>query len=158
MIDTPCGFDDKFSNLLEEQFNKRAKLQSHGLLLIDEIGIRNRVIVYRKTMTLVGLADFGEDRTERTIDEKTGYVLDFLFQSLMDSYTQPIAVFTSNDPTHGNKLAQLVIQAVVKLEKAGAIVHGVISDGASSNRKMWTELVANAKMGKDFKKLLRSSF
>ena len=38
----------------------------------------------------------------------------------MDSYTQPIAVFTYNGPSHRNNLAQLVIQAVVKLEKAGA--------------------------------------
>ena len=45
----------------------------------------------------------------------------FLFQPFMDSYTQPIAVFTSNGPTHGNKSAQLVMQAVVKHEKAGAI-------------------------------------
>ena len=62
-----------------------------------------------------------------------------------------VSVFTSNGPTHGNKLAQLVIQAVVKLEKADAIAHGLISDGASSNRKMWTELGANTKIGKDFK-------
>ena len=40
MIDTPRAFDDKFFNLLEEHFNKKTKLQRHGLLLIDEIGIR----------------------------------------------------------------------------------------------------------------------
>ena len=45
MNDTSCGFDDKFFNLLEEYFNKKTKLQHHGLLLIDEIGIRKRVIV-----------------------------------------------------------------------------------------------------------------
>ena len=102
-------------------------------------------------MTLVGLADFGEDRTEMAIDGKADYGLVFIFQPLMVSYTQPIAVSASNGPTHGNKLAQLVIQAVVKLKKAGAIVHGVISDGATCYRKMWTELGANAKMGKNFK-------
>ena len=77
MIDTPCSFDDKFVNLLEEHLNKKTKLQRHGLLLIDEIGIRKRVIVDTKTMTLVVLADFGEDRAERTIDEKAGYGLVF---------------------------------------------------------------------------------
>ena len=83
------------------------------------------MIVDTKTMTIVGLADFGEDRTERTIDEKADYRLVFLFQPLMDSYTQPIAILTSNGQTYGNKLAQLVIQAAVKLEKAAAIVHKI---------------------------------
>jgi hypothetical protein len=37
-------------------------------------------------------------------------------------------------------LAQLVIKAICLLKNAGAKVDGVVSDAATSNRKLWTEL------------------
>lgn len=35
---------------------------------------------------------------------------------------------------------QLVIKAICLLENAGAKVDGLVSDGATSNRKLWSEL------------------
>lgn len=40
----------------------------------------------------------------------------------------------------GIVLAQLVIKAISLLETIGAKIDGVVSDGAQTNRKMWTEL------------------
>lgn len=37
-------------------------------------------------------------------------------------------------------MAQLVIKAICLLENAGAKVDGLVSDGATSNRKLWSEL------------------
>lgn len=37
-------------------------------------------------------------------------------------------------------LAQLVIKAICLLENIGCRVEGVVSDGASTNRKLWVEL------------------
>lgn len=40
----------------------------------------------------------------------------------------------------GIVLAQLVIKAISLMEAIGATIDGVVSDGAQTNRKMWTEL------------------
>lgn len=69
-----------------------------------------------------------------------------MFQLLADNYTQPIAVFASRGPVKGVELAKLVIQAIFFLENAGVLVHGIISDGAETNQKMWSELGVCGKM------------
>lgn len=45
-------------------------------------------------------------------------------------------------------MAQLVIKAICILEKAGSIISGVVSDGATTNRKLWLELGINGQIGK----------
>jgi len=80
------------------------------------------------------------------LKDKATHGLVFLFQPLADSYTQPIAVFASKGPVNGLTLAQLVIKAVVLLENAGAKVHGLVSDGAQTNRKVWAELGISGKL------------
>lgn len=37
-------------------------------------------------------------------------------------------------------MAKLTIKCIILLENAGALVHGIVSDGAQTNRKMWSEL------------------
>ena len=60
-----------------------------------------------------------------------------MFQSLTSKYTQPIACFASKSAVPGKDLAKIVLRAICLLENAGALIHGVIGDGASTNRKMW---------------------
>ncbi|XP_033215068.1 uncharacterized protein LOC117171666 [Belonocnema kinseyi] len=68
-----------------------------------------------------------------------------MYQPLYDNYSQPIAVFTSKGPTKSTDLAKLIIQAIVLVERAGATIHGVVSDGATTNRKFWSELRMSGK-------------
>ena len=63
-----------------------------------------------------------------------------MFQPLADTYTQPIAVFASKNPVKGDELAKLVIKAITYMENCGAKTHGIISDGASTNKRMATLL------------------
>ncbi|XP_025155068.1 uncharacterized protein LOC112588640 [Harpegnathos saltator] len=60
-----------------------------------------------------------------------------MFQPLADFYSQPVAVFASKAPVSGEVLAQLVIKAIALLENINVKVHGVITDGAATNRKFW---------------------
>ncbi|XP_044265487.1 uncharacterized protein LOC123011865 [Tribolium madens] len=113
------------------------KFQRHGILMFDEIQVRESVSVNSKKLTYVGLSDFGNDMLEKhglDFNEKATHALVFMFQSLADRYTQPIGVFASKGPVDGTTLAQLIIKAVVLLEKAGAYVHAFIADGALTNR------------------------
>ena len=74
------------------------------------------------------------------------HALVLIFQPLYEDYSQPIAVFASKGSVHGEDLAKIVIQAIVLLEKAGAKIHGVISDGGSSNLKMWKMMGCSGKI------------
>ncbi|KAH7950304.1 hypothetical protein HPB49_022122 [Dermacentor silvarum] len=56
------------------------------------------------------------------------------------SYAQPIGVFAAKSATKGTVLAQLLLQALVLMEEAGAKIHGFVCDGASKNRSMWSTL------------------
>lgn len=44
-------------------------------------------------------------------------------------------------------MAQLVVKAICLLENIGAKVVGVVSDGATSNRKLWSELSIRGQRG-----------
>lgn len=63
-----------------------------------------------------------------------------MFQSLAETYTQPIAVFASKSPVKGEELAKIAVKAIAYLEESGAKIHGINADGASTNKKMWSLL------------------
>ena len=146
MIDTPCGFDDKIMEVLKEHFSKKSPLQRHGVLLLDEIQTRQNIALDQKTMSYKGLTDFGTNEgTSTGIEDKADHGLVLMYQPLYDFYSQPIAVFTSKGPTTGVVLATLVVQAIVMLERVGALIHGFVCDGATTNRKFWSELGISGK-------------
>jgi len=43
----------------------------------------------------------------------------------------------------GYLLAQLVLKAITLIENTGIIVDGIVYDGATTNKNMWTELGIN---------------
>ena len=148
MIDTSCGFDPKFFEILKIYFDAKSLLQRHGLLLLDEIVARKNIALDEKNMIHKALQDFGTNETEAGITDKADHGLVLMFQPLYDNYSQPIAVFTSKGLTPGIFLAKLIVQAVVLLEKAGAIMHDVVFDDANTNRKFLTEFGMTGKKGK----------
>lgn len=140
LINMKCGFDEEFMKLLRKHFDSKTPLQRHGILLLDEINVRKSVTVCSKNLTYIGLTDFGDDGPQCTdIQDQATHDLVFMFQPLADSYTQPIAVFASKNPVKGecDELAKLVIKAIVYLENVGAKIHGIVADGAATNKKMW---------------------
>lgn len=148
LIDVKCGFDEKFFKLFKDHLSCKEDYQKRGLLILDEISLRESISVCAKTLTYKGLIDFGADGPKPcTIDDKATSALVFMFQPLADKYTQPICAFASKGPVSGGVLAQLIVKAIVLLEQSGAKVHGVVSDAAASNRKFWTELGVNGSLG-----------
>lgn len=140
MIDTTCGFDKNFFTLFKKHLERKTTMQKHGIILVDEISVREALTVCSKTLTYKGLVDYGEEYKATDINEKATSGLVFMFQPLADTYCQPVAVFAAKGSVVGTELATLVIKCIILLEQAGAIVHGVVSDGAQTNRKIWSEL------------------
>lgn len=119
-MDCPCGFDSSFFTILKAHFDKKTDLEHHGILLVDEIGIRKDLLLDPNTMTFKGIQDFGDKVPKEINAELADHGLVFLFQPLYDNYAQPISVFTSIGPTDGGTLAKLLIEAIALLESSGA--------------------------------------
>lgn len=114
MIETPCGFDDKFFELLKVFFDKKSDVQKHGVLLLDEISLRESISVNSATLTYTGLVDFGPDgKQSADVGEKANHGLVIMFQPLADGYSQPIGVFASKGPVKGDVLATLILTVCI---------------------------------------------
>ena len=85
------------------------------------------------------MTDFG-DSVASHVNEKATHGLVLMYKAITAKYAQPIAVSASKGPVKRTELAKIVIKAIMSLENVGAIVHGLISDGATTNRKMWSDL------------------
>lgn len=69
-----------------------------------------------------------------------------MYQPLDASHAaQPICVFASKGPTQGTVLAELIVKAIVLLENSGAKIHGIVTDGAATNRKFWSVMSISGK-------------
>lgn len=147
-IDTKCGFDEEFFKLFEKFLAGRSAKQRHGILSIDEMSVTEAIRVCSKTCTYKGVSDFGkEGPSADSIDEKVNHALVIMFTPLHDSYSQPIAVFASKGTVTGENLAKFLLKAIVLAEEAGGIVHGIVSDGAATNKAMWAQFVLSADRG-----------
>lgn len=92
---------------------KKNKKQKHGVILLDEIHLRECIGINSKKLTYTGLIDFGIDGMQSlNLDEKADYGLVIMFQPLADFYSQPIGVFASRGPVVGEVLAQLVMKVI----------------------------------------------
>lgn len=147
LIDMKCGFDGNFLKLFKKCLLSKKPLQKHGLISFDEISLRESVSVSNSSLTYLGLCDYGDlGKKAKTVNEKAKTALVGMFQPLADSYTQPFCVFASAGPIVGVELAKIVLISVINLEKYGAKIHGVITDGAETNRRMWREFGINGSL------------
>ncbi|XP_020298903.1 uncharacterized protein LOC109863121, partial [Pseudomyrmex gracilis] len=141
LIDSSCGFDMRFFEMFKLALDKKEEIQKHGVILLDEIHLRESVNVNSKNLTYTGLIDFGSENIRPiNLDETADHGLVIMFQPLADFYSQPIAVFASKGSVVGEVLAQLIIKAIALLENINVKVHGIITDGAATNRKFWDTL------------------
>jgi len=146
-INTSCDFDDNFFELFKKRLESKNVMQRHGLIVFDEISVRENLAVKSRTLTYAALVDFGKEDEfcselpkGTTIDDLANHGLVLLFQPLADNYSQPRAVFASRSPAKGLTLVKLFMKVTILLEKAGAFILGFISDSALTNRKVWSEL------------------
>jgi len=66
LMNSKCGFDQQFAELLKKYLSKKQPLERHGILLLDEINLRKSVAVCSKNLTYIGLTDLGEGGQQST--------------------------------------------------------------------------------------------
>ncbi|KAE9523023.1 hypothetical protein AGLY_016654 [Aphis glycines] len=118
-----------------------SEINKHGILLFDAINLRKSLSVNSSNLTYTGLEDYGDERVEGACHKEfADHALVFMWQSLSSNFCQTIGCFASKGEVKGVIIAQLVLKAITLLENIGIFVDGIISDGASTNRRMWKEL------------------
>ncbi|KAH7953411.1 hypothetical protein HPB49_007990 [Dermacentor silvarum] len=145
-VDMKCGFDKYFFSALKNKLQTKPTFSRHGTLLMDEMQVRQCKRFNSRTLTYDGFVDQGEQSMESP--DLADHALVLMFCPFTDSYAQPVAVFASKNATRGTVLCQLLLQAIVLLEEAGAIIDGVVCDGASTNRTMSKHLGVSGDMEK----------
>ncbi|XP_049276172.1 LOW QUALITY PROTEIN: uncharacterized protein LOC125760320 [Rhipicephalus sanguineus] len=137
----PCryGFNEVSLKSIQEHFQKKSHLQRCGVLLLDEVKLKQSVAFNKTSYKMDGFVDYG-DVTNVTTDQLADHALVFMFVPLFESWVQPIASFATKGAAPGRILAQLLLSAVLQLHKHNASVLVVVSDGAGNNRSMWTNL------------------
>lgn len=146
-VNVKCGFNKDFFKALRKKLSTLPLISRHGVLLFDEMQIRKSISFNSKTVTFQGLKTTVTDGEDLTMNDVADHALVFTFSSLGANFCQPIATFASKNATPGRVLVQLILQAIMELEQTGAYVDGIICDGASTNRKMWTELGISGELG-----------
>ncbi|XP_033211785.1 uncharacterized protein LOC117169483 isoform X2 [Belonocnema kinseyi] len=143
-----CGFDENFFEILGKNFKNKDLFKRHGIICADEINLRRAIAVSSQNLTYQGITDYGDSRKETDIsaDNLATHGLVIMYQSLTENYSQPIATFALKNPVAGEELAKIMLKAICLLQKVGALIHGIIGDGASTNRKMQKTLGVQAKL------------
>ncbi|KAE9522438.1 hypothetical protein AGLY_017163 [Aphis glycines] len=101
LIKTQCGFDEQFFQLLKKKISTLNSNERHGMIIFDEIFLRESLKVNTRELTYSGLEDFGRETESSGMKANHGLV--FIFQSFTSNFIQPIAVFASKGSVKGNQ-------------------------------------------------------
>lgn len=60
MVTYTCGFDKQFFDMFKKHLSTKTNLQKRGLIIFDEISLRESVSINAKSLTYIGLIDVGD--------------------------------------------------------------------------------------------------
>ncbi|KAH8027288.1 hypothetical protein HPB51_004115 [Rhipicephalus microplus] len=143
----PCeyGYNQVVLKALEAFFSSKRDVEECGTLVLDEIKLREGVDFNKSTYKFDGFVEF-ENTGEKSKAILADHALVLMFIPLFHNWVQPIASFATRGAAPGAVLAKIVVESVLQLERHGATVLGVVSDGAGNNRSMWTHLGISGKL------------
>ena len=115
--------------------------EKYGIILLDEMKIKEDLVLDKHTEDLIGFVDLGDPElnfaTLKKSNELVSHVLVFLLRSIVNPLKFSFANFATTK-AKSTKLFALFWKAVGILEdKCGVKVVGVTSDDASANRSMY---------------------
>jgi hypothetical protein len=148
------GFDKTLCVGLTEKLSHFPMTERRGMLMFDEIQISKNMEFRADTGKVVGMVDFGELTTQKDMFQEGDHALVFLFQPHLGGWLQTIGCFCSAGTTPSAILSKLILEAIILLENCGAVVDGLVSDGASTNRAALANLGFCGDLGKVRNKMI----
>ncbi|KAH7942616.1 hypothetical protein HPB51_028700 [Rhipicephalus microplus] len=124
------GFDAHVFTVLKEKL--LTSLES--VLMFDEMSVRKSLHVRESDMKVVGKVDFGEHTRPADSEKDADHVLVFLFRPFLGGWSQTVGTFCASSAAPGSILAKLVLQCIVHLCNAGAVIDAVTCDNSTTNR------------------------
>ena len=143
------GFSIEADRQLLDLLNQKDELTKYGVVLIDEMYIKQGLVFEHSTRALFGFTDLGEvnnqlDDFEAMLKKdasslqrplaKTMVV--FMFKGLFTNIALPYAQFAASSIT-GADMFPLLWKVIERLTRVGCQVLAVTSDGGSPNRKLF---------------------
>ena len=140
------GFDSTLFNSLAQKLSAVDERERRGVLMFDEVQLSKNIEFRIDTCKLVGMVDFAEFTTDEQHYTEGDHALVFLFQPHLSSWIQTVGCFCSSGTTPAVVLSQLLLKCIILLENSGALVDGLVCDGASTNRSALASLGFNGNM------------
>ncbi|KAH9383871.1 hypothetical protein HPB48_025668 [Haemaphysalis longicornis] len=104
------------------------------------MSVRKRVHLRESDVALLGKVDLGEHTRPTDLVKDGDHVLVFLFRPFLGGWSQTVGTFCASGAAPGRILAKLLLQCIVHLANAGAIVDAVTCDNSTSNRSALSSL------------------
>lgn len=131
------GFNDLALKTMKTALQGAPFSSTWGQLIFDEIKIKKDLTFDKGTLEHHGIVDFGKNLKTKISKGLADHVLVFMFRPYKCKWVQPFACFASKGAASGSILFELITKAIVILHNHGAIVKGVVSDGAQPNKSAY---------------------
>ena len=143
------GFSIEADRQLLDLLNQKDDLAKYGVLLFDEMYIKQGLVFEKSTGALFGFTDLGDVGNQ--LDEfvqsfksdnqslprpLAKAMLVFMVKGLFNNISLPYAQFPVNS-VKGGDIFPLLWKALGRLERLGYVVLGITCDGCSSNRRLF---------------------
>ena len=95
-----------------------------GVLIFDEVKLREEVAFNSNGLKVNGFVDFGDITPEQYKSTLANHALVFMFVPLLHSWIQPVAIYASRNATPGELIVKILLQVIIQLERTGAKIIG----------------------------------
>jgi len=143
---TAYGVNKQALAALSENFRDETENKRLGIVIFDEVKLREEVAFNNTSLKVDGFVDFGDMTPEHQKNNLANHALVFMFVPILHRWIQPIAIYASRNATPGELLVKILLQVIINLEQAGERMIGFTSDGSQSNKKVWQILGISEKI------------
>ena len=146
---TRVGFSADAERQLLDVLNLREGLAKYGVILIDEMYVKQGVVFDKSTGAMIGFTDLGEvsnqlSEFERSLNNDNPRLhrplaksmLVFMFRGLFTNIALAFAQFPVTS-VKGHDIFPLLWEAIRRLNRMGCVILGITCDGAAPNRKLF---------------------
>lgn len=146
---TTVGFSIEADRQLLDILNQKDDLSKYGVLLFDEMYIKQGLVFEKSTGSLFGFTDLGnvsnqldeflqsfKDHSESLPRPLAKAMLVFMVKGLFNNVSLPYAQFPVCS-VKGGDIFPLLWKAIGRLERIGYTVLGITGDGCSPNRRLF---------------------
>ncbi|XP_034946426.1 uncharacterized protein [Chelonus insularis] len=133
------GFQPALFDCMKQKAQGMTLSERRGTLIIDEIKLSEAINFDIQKMEFSGFVNLGQYTSEREKNVPGDHALVFMYVPFRGRWLQAVAAFISKNCATSAVLHTLIIECIILLESANFFVDVITSDGAQSNRGVWTK-------------------